>query len=286
MRSSTLRVARRGPGRASPRRGRSSRGTAAPAPGRRTPARRASSRGARRAGSSPTSVTCPRSGRSRPTSSRASVDLPLPFGPTSAIRSPSAAIQRGVLEDRATRARSRSVRSAAVSDSGPWRRCRQGRADDRHLPRPAARCPPRASTRRTAPRTSAVARRRSAARRVRGQGPGRRAARRSPTRCSIRTIVVDRSSRRARQPLGAASRLPRSRFAVGSSRTRMPGRAASTPASASRCCCPPDSVRDRLRSAGRRGRPTPAPRGHGGACGPAASLGSRGRTRRRPRPAP
>jgi hypothetical protein len=40
---------------------------------------------------------------------------------------------------------------------------------------------------------------------------------------------------------------PGSRLAVGSSRTRIPGTAASTPASASRCCWPPDSRLPRLR---------------------------------------
>ena len=43
--------------------------------------------GGRRDGSSAPSSTVPWSGRRRPTSSRPSVDLPLPFGPTSAIRS-------------------------------------------------------------------------------------------------------------------------------------------------------------------------------------------------------
>ena len=47
-----------------------------------------------------------------------------------------------------------------------------------------------------------------------------------------------------------------SRLAVGSSSTRRPGRGASAPASASRCCWPPDSRRDRRRS--RPARPTVA----------------------------
>ena len=55
------------------------------------------------------------------------------------------------------------------------------------------------------------------------------------------TMVTARDRRSAASRAANARAAGGSRLAVGSSRTRIPGRGASAPASASRCCWPPDS---------------------------------------------
>ena len=67
------------------------------------------------------------------------------------------------------------------------------------------------------------------------------------TRCSTRTIVTTRAARSAASRAANARAAGGSRFAVGSSSTRIPGRGASAPASARRCCWPPESVVERRR---------------------------------------
>ncbi len=63
------------------------------------------------------------------------------------------------------------------------------------------------------------------------------------TRCSTRTIVAARIARISASRARKAAAPAGSRLAVGSSSTRIPGSAASTPARASRCCWPPDRSR-------------------------------------------
>ena len=175
----------------------------------------------------------------------ASVDLPDPLVPTSATRSP------GV------RAKSTSWTTVgpsyandtrfAVTTTGPVAGPTCGRAG-RGAPSSSGSHAP-AATRRERDRA-----RTSAGRPTSIWWPsGPRASTRSAighatsTRCSTMTMVTARDRRSDARRAANARAAGGSRLAVGSSSTRIPGRGASAPASASRCCWPPDSfvVRDR-----------------------------------------
>ena len=92
------------------------------------------------------------------------------------------------------------------------------------------------------------------------------------TRCSTMTMVTARDGRSAARRAANARAAGGSRLAVGSSRTRIPGRGASAPASASRCCWPPESFVVRRRSSPPRPTSTSA-------SGTRASIASRGQPR-------
>ena len=105
-----------------------------------------------------------------------------------------------------------------------------------------------ASRRQNGRRPRLADRHRSAGRRRRGRARGRPAA--TPRRRGARSARPSPSGPRG-SGRGASMKVAApvgSRFAVGSSRTSRPGSAARTPASARRCCWPPDRRRDRRRS--------------------------------------
>ena len=237
-----------------------------------------------RAGPSPPSSTQPSIRRSRPTSSRADVDLPL------AVRSHERDPVAGGRPRRLTSCMTGVARSypnvtpvARTTALSPASSRRQ-----RPVPRSAAR--PRAARSRpgigAAERCqdSAAARRRSDDRAVEGEDGIRQ-------RPGLLDAVLDEDDRGGPSRAGrrAARRRRRSHpgrdSAVGSSRMSRPGIGARTPASARRCCWPPESVRVRLARC-HRARPPRAPPGPVRASPLVARPGSRGRTRRRPRPAP
>ncbi len=91
-------------------------------------------------------------------------------------------------------------------------------------------------------------------------------------RCSTSTIVARRAARNAVSCSKKRTAPSGSRLAVGSSRTRRPGRAAITPASARRCRWPPESSR-----VGRR--PDPRRPTSSSATGTRSCIASRGHAR-------
>ena len=139
-------------------------------------------------------------------------------------------------------------------------------------PRPAARCPPPASRRRISPVPWPAIRRRSVGRPDRARGRRRPAA--MPHRPGARSAPRSqpRAARMASSVATSAVAPSLSRLAVGSSRTSSPGRGARAPASARRCCWPPD--RRRVRSRSVPARPTSA-----SAWGTRACIASRSQPR-------
>ncbi len=209
---------------------------------------------------------------------RASVDLPLPFGPRSATRSPGA--RRGPrlagwparrAPRRRTSRRSRSgtpattARIAAAAALPPPSGAGSGaaRRAARRRPRPASGGAGQELVRRGRARSGVPSPSRASTRSASGHARS--------ARCSTRTIVVVRASRISASRSAKARAPGGSRLAVGSSRTRRPGWGAKAPASARRCCSPPESRAVRRRS--NPARPASA-----------RATGTRARIRSRPAP--
>ena len=242
---------------------------AAPAPGRRSRPSRQARRGEPSRVVGRRGAPCRSLGRSRPTSRRPRVDLPLPFGPD----------KGDPLAGRGRRSTSRSDRLAAVvadsrrageRDPTAGLAGRSTRGIGRHR-RGVAACPgqppgsqipgrrhPRARPRAGPPpaRPTSI----GGACPVEGEHQvGQRPC--GSTRCSIRTIVVAPRARRCAPAARGRRRHRPDRGWPSARRGRGPrARGARTPASASRCCCPPESRRDAATLEARRARPRPAPR--------------------------
>ena len=219
--------------------------------------------------------------------------LPLPFGPTRATRSPASIrtcrsrITGSVRSNPKRRLVAVMIGDPSAADSGidgragaafPPSPIRRSTAAGNQIPASRSRAADRRSTSCGVPKSigrpsPSSARMRSAM----GQA--------ASTRCSIRTIVVDRSARRAARRSMNASAPAGSRLAVGSSSTRTPGvaparRPGPVAAAGRRTGAAIAVVR------ARRAPPRRAPPGPASASPTAARPGSRGRRRRRPRPAP
>ena len=199
--------------------------------------------------------TVPADGRIRPPSASSRVDLPDPLGPTRATVDPpqtsrstsaTAVVARGGPSRRlgGTPHRQPAPRTTAGSVARPERR--RERLGDVHRHRVRLLRVPRSPSpraRRPAPpgRPAAARRRRSS---PSGPSTTTRSTRSSqgPNRCSTTTVVSPRARTTSPTTCRTEAALRGSSIAVGSSSSSTRGDIASAPASASRCCSPPDRV--------------------------------------------